>query len=524
MTNLLYRKPWRQFPWTLGALLLLSTASWADKPPSLADLPEPARTWAQWSLEAIERDWDAEAGMLGGRGNHSSRLNAQYALALLLRDTPGDAERACSVMEKVLACQFNTPETPYHGTYKRSPKSDVPPESPIVWKDYDPNWREFIGTIQILMLHAYEPVLPSAFVAQLDQALRLAAEGAHARAVAAEYTNISVMSAYLLGYAGQRFGVAEWRRHSETLAREIFENFQVHETFDEYNSPTYYGVNFYGLALWRRYPLSEDMERMGRALEVGLWRDVARFYHAGMKNLCGPFDRSYGMDMRRYVTLLGAWIAFHVPVDAAPLPKPAQGAPKSFEFGTLPAYAMLYGDIPDDVRPGLLAFTGERTLARPIGHIGSRVATAWIGEEVMAGGGATRELRKAWKQDHPATVHWKIPGGEVGWIRFVAGLPARATASKGQLDIACPLDVPAKRPRTASFLIACPDISSDRFTASQWDLPGLKVTVDTNAGKARVEKTRGHLSVTYEVPQDGALRTLSFSLKLNPTGAAHVSE
>ena len=28
-----------------------------------------------------------------------------------------------------------------------------------------------------------------------------------------------------------------------------------------------------------------------------LWRDIARFYHPAMRNLCGPFDRAYGLDL-----------------------------------------------------------------------------------------------------------------------------------------------------------------------------------------------------------------------------------
>ena len=50
--------------------------------------------------------------------------------------------------------------------------------------------------------------------------------------------------------------------------------------FREFNSPTYYGVDLWGLALWRRSS-SPRLVAAGQRLEAALWRDIATFYHAG---------------------------------------------------------------------------------------------------------------------------------------------------------------------------------------------------------------------------------------------------
>lgn len=48
--------------------------------------------------------------------------------------------------------------------------------------------------------------------------------------------------------------------------------------YHEYNSPTYYGVNLYALAFWRRYARSE---KLAKVPHQALWRDIARHHPRG---------------------------------------------------------------------------------------------------------------------------------------------------------------------------------------------------------------------------------------------------
>src|SRR5262245_26208483 len=117
-----------------------------------------ARDLAERALSWMDGGWDEAAGCFRMPGDilyeagqlgvpaHMVRETAWYAVGLLLRDAPGDAARAARAIETLLGYQFDVPDQPYHGTWYRSPFEPPPPANPVIWKDYDPNWREFIGT------------------------------------------------------------------------------------------------------------------------------------------------------------------------------------------------------------------------------------------------------------------------------------------------------------------------------------------------------------------------------------------
>ena len=54
--------------------------------------------------------------------------------------------------------------------------------------------------------------------------------------------------------------------------------------------------------------LSPLLAKLGGEMESSLWRDTTQFYHADLRNLAGPYDRSYGMNLLDYVSVIGIWI------------------------------------------------------------------------------------------------------------------------------------------------------------------------------------------------------------------------
>ncbi|NUP65729.1 MAG: hypothetical protein HOW71_26580 [Nonomuraea sp.] len=120
---------------------------------------------------------------------------------------------------------------------------------------------KFIGLTLLTVLARHEKDLPADLRDALDAALRLAAEGSHRREVDPAYTNIALLKTLLL-------------------------------------------------------------VRLGAEMEAGLRRDITRYYHPGLRNLCGPFDRAYGMDMTRHVAGLGQWLYYLMGRDRAPFPDP----------------------------------------------------------------------------------------------------------------------------------------------------------------------------------------------------------
>jgi hypothetical protein len=432
--------------------------------------------------------WDEATGLLWmistephqssappGTRLHVVRDSLWAAVGLLRRDDAGDRERALGAIRAALAAQLDAPGTEYHGTFKRFPEEPAPPEGAVVWKDFDPNWREFVGTLFIVMLEDFSAAIPDALQREMEGALRLACEGAMVRNVAASYTNIALMAAFQLRWCGDRFGSAEWREAGERLGAEVYALYKEDETFPEFNSPTYYGVNLYALALWRSYSGSEALRRMGAEMEAGLWRDAARFYHAGLRNLCGPYDRSYGMDMTAYAALLGLWVWAAIGEEGAPFPHWRGRFGHANDFCMGPTIAHLAGSVPEDVVAHLTAFHGERLVERTIAREPRRVATAWLGEQLMVGAEDAGGSKQPRDQYHAATAHWRMLGGEVGWLR------ARHEVRVDGRALARRLKVWAHEPGEVVLEVRAEGFMPEWGGGKAWQLPGLFVHVETGA-------------------------------------------
>ncbi|HWL17362.1 MAG TPA: hypothetical protein VNR00_17270, partial [Opitutus sp.] len=385
--------------------------------------------------------WDARAGLLWNNEKHEShgvRASSWYVLGLMARDQPGDRERALAALRAVLAQQIDAPGAPWDGTFYRTAEESQPRHDAKIWHDYDPNWRQFIGSAFALLLLEYEDRIPVADREAIERSLERAVSGElqHGR-LRPSYTNIALMHGFLQGYAGQRLNRPDWVRASETWIKAVHAEFAPHQSFDEFNSPTYYGVDLYGLALLRRHGATPLLRQRGAEMEAALWRDIAKFYHADLHNLAGPFDRTYGMDLQRYVSLTGVWLRLALPLDEVPLPPLATKMDHGRDFLFGPCFALLGAEIPADALPHFTQFSGERLLRRPIAD-GKRIATAWLGRHLMIGAehtGLSREARGPTGQFRPATIHWRAGPDTLGWIALIQSPRVDAEASAHALSI-----------------------------------------------------------------------------------------
>ncbi|MFJ3404022.1 hypothetical protein [Promicromonospora sp. NPDC090134] len=484
-----------------------------------------ARDLTTRSLDWMDQQWDPAAGLLrapeepgGGHGapvGHLVRETGWYAVGLLARNLPArddaeaDAERARHALGRVLDHQLDAPGTPFHGTWLRSPHEPLPTADSVAWRDYDPNWREFIGTTLVVVANEFPEALAGDLGPRVQAALRLAVEGSLARGVGAHYTNIALMAAFLLQDAAVRLGEPAWEAPALRLAEQVLARFRVDGTFDEYNSPTYYGIDLYALALWRRYAHQPLLRDGGAEMEAVLWQDTARRYHAGLRNLAGPYDRSYGMDLRHYASGIGLWIWAAVGRDLAPFPETERPFRHAWDLALGPVVAVLGAEVPDDALAHLTGFRGERQVDQVIVRDPLRVATSWVGERLLVGaedvGGERGNLAD---QFHPATVHWLVDGGagaggaaaDAGWIRLVCDLAVDARADGPSLTLTCArhdggdlafafhVRVPEADlgGRSARDLVTDGVPFAD-LTAERWALPGLEVTLDTAAELVAVE-------------------------------------
>jgi hypothetical protein len=409
-------------------------------------LAERATAWA-------DEAWDEGRGLLWNppgsfddydlapRSAHMVPQSAWYAVGLLLR---GDVARAERALEALCGLQYDAPGAVWDGTFARFAEWPEPPSTGAVeWVDYDPNWRQFLGTTFAVILETFD--LSPAVEARLREAIDRAIAGEPRDRVAPSYSNIALMKA--------------WLERDEAYAASVVESFDEYGAFEEYGSPTYYGIDLYALALWRRYPPTPLFASWGERLWSELWRDIARWWHPRLRNLCGPYSRAYGMDMTRYVGLLGLWLPEPV------VPSLAAPFEHSHDLTMAPLVEVVGGGPPD-----IVFDDDERVVEQRLP--GGRVATGWISGDVMAGGERGGRFR-AEGQYHPATVHWSTPDGSVGWLRLRHAGALSATASHSELRVT--VHDHHRLGRQPVIVEASP---AGTFSGDQWSMPGLSLRYD----------------------------------------------
>jgi hypothetical protein len=423
-------------------------------------------------------EWlDADAGLLWNmpgsydelcapRSIHLVPNSAWYAVGLLRRGGPGDVERAARTIHAICATQYDAPGTVWHGTFARFLEWPAPSGDAVMWVDYDPNWRQFVGTTFALVLGELATALPAATVDAARAAIALAVDGEPEGRVPASYSNIALMKAWLDVEAGR---TAE----GEAFAEEVITLFRRHGAFLEYGSPTYYGIDLYALALWRSRSSSAALRAWGEEMEDALWRDVARWYHPGLRNLCGPYARAYGMDMTSYAALLGLWMwdALGEP-GVAPFPSTAGPFEHSHDLCLGPCVSLLGSRVPPDVLPALTRPPTTHHIEQVIDDDLGFVATGWLTEDLMVGGARGGGARAS-GQYHPATVHWRAPDGTVGWLRLVHEGPLDATVRDGGALEVTTSDHKRRGPCDTTVVSSHPGT----FTAERWTFPGLTIDV-----------------------------------------------
>ncbi len=418
------------------------------------------------------------------------RALSWYALGLFLRNGKTDNTRAIDVLNVVLAQQYNEPGKPWDGTFRVSPDQPEPPADAVMWKDYDPNWREFVGTTFAMILEDFPDRVPQEMRRKLESSIAKAVSGEILNArLKPTYTNPALMFGFLLDFAGVRIHRPEWVAQGAAWQAGIYTAFNRFGAFDEYNSPTYGGVDLYALGLWRSYGSTASMRDIGAKMEAALWRDLAAHYNVNLKNLAGPFDRAYGMDMQSYVSVVGVALRLELGEGLAPIPRIEPGVDHGGDLWYAVHFAILGVQIPPDALQNFRSFQGERLIEQRITD--DRVATAWIGNNAIYGGETTHQSKDVGvrSQFHPATVQWRLPNGKIGWIQLTQAPPIDVRADQSGLQISCLGEV--------TFRIHVPGMEAADLKQSDWMLPGLAIHVTSDAGKFTLDQGADFVDITY---------------------------
>jgi hypothetical protein len=418
------------------------------------------------------------------------RESSWYALGLLLRDKPGDRDRAAQILRVVLKEQYNEPGKPWDGTFRRTPEEPEPGSDAVMWRSYDPNWREFIGTTFSIILNEYAERIPTDVAHDMMAAINHAVDGEIKQGrLLPSYTNIALMYGYLWNYAAVRGNRPDWVAPSVQWQESVYKLFKQYDAFYEYNSPTYAGVDLYALALWRDYGSTPRMRTIGSEMEASLWSAIADFYNANLRNISGPYDRAYGMDMQSYVSVVGLWLRTVLDKDHAPLPKFDPPVDHVDDLWFAPLIVVLDTEIPPAAMKSFHSLQGEHTVHRQITD--QRIATAWIGKTVIYGGEITGKTKDvdAHSQFHPVTMQWQTPSGKIGWVQLTQSPPIDASADEKEIVISAAGDV--------GFRISAPGTTSSDVRLDQWIFPGLTVHVSTDSKDFTVQQHGQFIELKY---------------------------
>lgn len=478
----------------LGLAILLGSASLfcAQTPvtvhhPSPASLDKNTDELFQESMYWSNYFWDQNVKLVKSpykgtgelaAGKYMVRESSWYALGLLFRDETGDRERAASILDAVLKEQYTVPGVRWYGTYRRTPEEPTPNGASVIWKGYDPNWRVFIGTTFAIILMEYPDRVPEELRRRMYEAIDRSIDGEMKEGrLVPSYSNIALMYGFLWDFAAVHDHRADWQKKSAAWTESVYQLFQRYGVFSEYNSPTYSGVDIYGLALWRNYGSTAHMRSIGSEMEAKQWKELAKYYQPELRNISGPFDRSYGMDMERYVSVVGVWMRTVMGASVAPVPVVTANTDHLADIWFAPHIAILGTKIPPDALDTMKRFSGDHLVRQRISE--DRVATAWIGRHVIYGGEYTHMTKDAGHatQFHPGTIQWRTPSGEIGWVQLIECPPVDVTADEHGLNIATK--------GTIRLRIHAKGLAKNKLTPSQWQLPGLQVVaVSDNKGFA----------------------------------------
>jgi len=359
-----------------------------------------------------------------------------------------------------------------------------------MWRDYDPNWRHFIGTTFAMILIEYPGRISPELSRRMYEAIDRAIDGEIKEGrLVPSYSNIALMYGFLWDFAAQHDKRDDWKKQSGEWTEAVYSLFKKYNAFFEYNSPTYYGVDLYGLALWRDYGSTPRIQKIGSEMEATLWNDIASFYNPLLRNISGPYDRSYGMNMESYVAVVGVWMRTVLDAHTAPLPPIASSTDHVADVCFAPHLTILGTRIPPEAFAKMRKFDGDHLVHKQITE--QRTATAWVGRDVVFGGEATGKTKDAGTttQFHPATVQWRTPSGEIGWVRLIQSPMIDAIADQQGLTISAT--------GTIRLRIHAKEIVPGKITEKQWDLPGLNIAISSDAKGFSVEKTGDAIDLVY---------------------------
>ncbi len=336
---------------------------------------------------------------LKGGFTHPTRSALSYAVALLDAGEPWRRERACHILDRVIALQDQDPQSRTYGIWSWFMEEPLDKMSPPDW-----NWADFNGTQLLQVALDHRDRLPADLAERLDAAIYHACRSIQRRDVGPGYTNIAIMGTYVTYVAAELYGIPDLLAYAQMRLKRLYDFTMEQDSFAEFNSPTYTVVALRLLSLMLMHIRDAGALRMVRELHDLGWRDVARRFHPPTNQWAGPHSRCYA-------TLLQ-------PGTLAFIQRACRGAVDFFPQGGMPPSAetaRVKLDCPERYRSAFAALDGPRDVVQTfikegaltrnldVGHTNPVIGTTHL-EAAYALGSANRMC--FWNQHRPLVAYW----------------------------------------------------------------------------------------------------------------------
>ncbi|KXH66677.1 hypothetical protein CSAL01_06641 [Colletotrichum salicis] len=366
-----------------------------------------------------------------------------------------------------------------------------------IYNSWDPNWRGFIGTTHIVIYEEFrhllardvqDLILESLYNNTVGDSYRVG--GVDDDNLYPSYSNPAIMRAIATGWTGRTLNDSNMTAAGELYAKEILDLFDRNNTLSEFNSQTYAGVSIYSLTLWAKYMPNDSslMGQHGARMIKAIWESIGSMYNANLRNVAGPWDRTYGFDMNQYVAIINIYIWSLVGKDKAPGISQTWSMAHADDLEYAPLISVLapFHDalVPSDIVEKLSTFPSEHlfetaTFSSPHDSV-PRNITTWLSANLTIGAesydedtlGGSREDPYQWS---PAVVQWARNDGSVGYTALHGTEETLdVDVSPGHLSLSYP---DGNSTSIVTFLVSSNPLGGKRDIFGFEDVEGIQVSV-----------------------------------------------
>jgi hypothetical protein len=332
----------------------------------------------------------------------------ETALGAFLDLQDGNVERAVTSLRNVVALQYPLSDDPWSGTFPTSAEQQEPPDDAVEWVHYDPNWRQFLGITLALCSIVHRSALPDDVVGGIDAALRRCVAGEPDGRIPRWYTNPNLMHAWLQGHVAASTGDVELRAAAHTRLAVPMERLLRYGDLDEYNSPTYDGIDLLAIGLWAMHPPTDGFADAAATMLPVIGERMSTLYHRRFGTSCGPYIRAYGLTPTDYVSLSGLLYSVCGEAAAAVLPSPITA-------DTVHVHDLYFLPLFEHLAPSLtphLAFSEVTAERHHVQRFRDSVAESLLQPELAVGWDNGRRHDASIDQYVPFTAHLAQATGE----------------------------------------------------------------------------------------------------------------